>query len=124
MAEDRSVREHVLSLLEGGNAHVKFNDAVKDFPASEMNRAIPNLPYTPWQLLEHMRITQHDILDFITNPDYRYMEWPRDYWPPKGKMATASDWKRSISAFVKDSDELKRILESPKTDLYARIPHG
>jgi hypothetical protein len=124
MANDKILRSHVLALLEGGNAHVTFDKAVEGFPASLINENLPNVPYSAWRLLEHMRITQHDILDFITNPDYEDMEWPQDYWPPNGKKGTIKDWKKTVAAFKKDSKELQDIVRDPKTDLYAKIPKG
>lgn len=124
MSNDKAVREQLLSLLKGGNAHIKFDDAVRGFPISLVNARVPNVPYTFWHLIEHMRISQHDILDFIENPDYEEMEWPKDYWPKKGKKATGKDWKKSISIFNSDSKRLQGIVRNPKTDLYARIPHG
>lgn len=122
--KDKELRSHVLSLLEGGNAHIKLQDAVKGFPIGKINAKAQNVPYSPWELIEHMRITQYDILDFIRNPKYRYMEWPKDYWPAKGKKADSAAWRKSISAFNRDAAELKKILKDPKTDLYAKIPHG
>jgi hypothetical protein len=124
METDKIVRSHILSLLQGGNAHVKFDKAVKYFPLGEINTVFPNLPYSPWQLLEHIRITEWDILDFIRNKNYKWIKWPEDYWPSKSKKATEKDWKNSIAMFNRDSKELERIVKNPKTDLYAKIPHG
>lgn len=124
MTDDKIIREHVLALLEGGNAHVTFEEAVEDFPSKLINANLPNLPYSPWHLLEHMRITQHDILEFIINPAYEEMEWPKDYWPAKGKKGTTTDWKMTIEDFKKDSNAMKKIIRDPKTDLYAKIPQG
>lgn len=124
MESEKILKEHLLSLLEGGNAHIKFNDAVKNFPATKINKIPTNLPYSAWQLLEHMRITQNDILDFIENPEYEYISWPDDYWPSKSKKATKSDWEKTVSGFNKDSDKLKSIVRGSKTDFYSKIPHG
>ena len=124
MDSDKTVRSHLSSLLEGGNAHIKFEDVVKDFPISEINSNFPNVPYSPWGLVEHMRIAQWDILDFIRNPNYKEMEWPKDYWPAKGKKATKKDWETSIAIFKKDSKELQDMVNNSKTDLYSKIPHG
>jgi hypothetical protein len=121
---DKIVRDHLVSLLEGGNAHVTLNAAVVGFPTSYMNKSFSNGPYSFWQLLEHIRIAQWDILDFIRNPNYKYMQWPKDYWPNKSKKATSSDWKRTISSINHDSKELQRIIKNPKTNLYSKIKHG
>jgi hypothetical protein len=97
------LREHLLYLLRGGGAHIKFDEAVKDFPAELINRKAEGVPYTPWQLLEHMRIAQWDILEFSRSASHVSPEWPEGYWPDK-----------SIEAGDED----------PATDLYAPVPHG
>jgi hypothetical protein len=124
METDKLVREHVLQVLRGGNAHMTFEQAVADFPMDHINDIFPNGTYTPWHLLEHLRITQWDILDFIRNPNYQEMEWPKDYWPAPGTQATEADWQRSLSQFEDDMGQLQRIASDPQTDLYVRIPHG
>lgn len=124
MDNEKAIRSHLLSLLQGGNAHVTFEDAVKGFPESRINERVEGIPYSAWQLLEHMRISQYDILDFVRNPKYKYMEWPKDYWPAKGKKATKGDWEKSIAMFKRDSRELQKIARDSKTDLYSKIPHG
>jgi len=124
MDEDKTIRKHLISLLEGGNAHIKFGDAVKRFRIGDINRKPGNLPYSAWHLVEHMRITQYDILDFVRNPDYKYMNWPDDYWPPKSRKASKNDWEKSIGSFRHNSNELKKIVNNPKTDLYSKIKHG
>ena len=124
MNSDAVVREHLLSLLQGGNAHMTFDDAVKDFPVDHMNTVFPNGTYTSWHLIEHIRRTQEDILDFIRNPDYKNRSWPNDYWPAKDEKATKKTWERTISEFGKDSKALQKIVKEPKTDLYTKISHG
>ncbi len=101
-----------------------FTEAVANFPASAMNKNIPNGTYTPWQLLEHLRITQWDILDFIINKNYKELEWPKDYWPEKFAKATQKDWDYTIETFEKDVKALQNIVKNPKTDLFAKIPWG
>lgn len=124
MNDDKITRSHLLSLLKGGNAHATFEDVIKDFPLSYINADVPNVPYSPWRLLEHIRITQWDILDFIRNSNYKYMKWPDAYWPKNNKKATEKDWKSTIVMFKHDSKELQKIVSTPKTDLYKKIPHG
>ncbi len=124
MNSNKIFREHLLSLLKGGNAYMPFSEAVADFPQKLMNTVFPNGTYSPWDLLEHIRITQWDILDFTKNTDYKEIKWPDDYWPPKGKKATKKEWERTIKQFQKDLGELQKIAKNPKTDLYAKIPHG
>ena len=124
MENDRILREHLLSLTKGGNAHAKFDEAVKGFPVSHINTKFKDSPYTFWELLEHIRITQWDILDFIRNPNYKYMKWPKDHWPDKGKKATKKDWDNTIALFNKDSKELQSIIKNPKIDIYGKIKQG
>lgn len=124
MDEDKILREHLIGLLKEQNAHVMFEQAVKDFPISKINIHPQDLPYSAWQLLDHIRIAQYDILDFIRNPNYKHLNWPKDYWPANSKKATKGDWNKSIAMFRRDSEELEKIIANPKTNLYAKIPHG
>lgn len=122
--ENNVIRKQLIKFLRGGHAHASFEEAVASFPTNKINEQAPNSTYTPYRLLEHIRITQWDILDFIRNPNYKYMEWPKDYWPPKGKKATKAGWQKTIRDFKRDLAELIKIVQSPKTDLYRKIPHG
>ena len=124
MNSDKILREHLFSLLRGGNAYMPFSEAVADFPQKHMNTIFPNGTYSSWDLLEHIRITQWDILDFMKNPNYKEITWPDDYWPPKEKKATKKEWEQTIKQFQNDLEELQKIAKNPKTDLYAKIPHG
>ena len=118
------LRDELLSLLTPGNAHMTFEDAVAIFPMEQINTVFPNGTYTPWHLLEHLRITQWDILDFIRNPSYQEIEWPKAYWPPQDQQATPEDWNRTIAAFQTDLGALQDLVRDPATDLMATIPHG
>jgi hypothetical protein len=124
MDQDKIVRQHLLDLLKGGNAHMSLAEAAKDFPESSINAKFPNGTYSSWGLLEHIRIAQGDILDFIKNPNYKEIQWPKDYWPSQNKKATMKDWKATIAQFNSDSKELEEIAKNPKTDLYSKIAHG
>lgn len=124
MNPDQAVREQTLRLLQGGNAHMPFEAAVAEFPPERMNSRFPNGEYTPWHLLEHLRLSQRDILDFIRDPHYREGNWPEDYWPARDETATVDEWQRTIAAFQEDMRALQEILLDPATDLYAPIPHG
>ncbi len=101
-----------------------LNDAVDGFPLSRINDKAPNSDYTPYRLLEHIRLTQWDIIEFVKNPKYKYLKWPDDYWPKVGKKATAEDWKDSITKFNSDLKELVRLVKNPDYDLMKKIPHG
>jgi hypothetical protein len=122
--KDRALREHLLDLLRGGGAHVKFEEVVNDFPVRLLNGRAAGVPYTPWQLLEHMRIAQWDILEFSRSDKHVSPKWPDEYWPDKTKEASEDDWRRSVERFREDLREMEALVEDPSTDLYARIPHG
>lgn len=124
MKRDETLRENLLALMSGEHARMSFQDVVDEFPMDKINENFPNAGYSPWALLEHIRIAQEDILDFIRNPDYQEKEWPKDYWPRKGKKATPVDWGKTINGFGEDFEELERIISDPKTDLYKGIPWG
>jgi hypothetical protein len=122
--KDRALREHLLYLLRGGGAHIKFEEALKDFPAELFNARAAGVPYTSWHLLEHMRIAQWDILEFSRSAAHTSPDWPEGYWPDKSKDASAEDWQRSVESFRADLRELEALVEDESSDLYAAIPHG
>jgi DinB family protein len=119
-----SIREHLVKLLSWEDAHVGFDAAVADLPAKLRGTAPVGLPYSPWQLIEHLRITQHDILDFCRNPGYREMSWPDDYWPKAPAPPSPSAYNASIEQFQRDRSDLEALARDPGIDLEARIPHG
>src|SRR6185295_13938871 len=104
--ETDELRAQLVDLLLRGNAHMSFADAVKDFPLANINDKFPNGSYSAWGLLEHLRITQNDILDFIINPNYQYRPWPQAYWPDPHTAATPADWPRTIQQFHQDQQAL------------------
>ncbi len=111
-----------LDLLDGRDAHLPFDDAVEHFPASAINLRPPNVTYTPWHLLEHLRISQRDILEYARDPAYVSPAWPEGYWPAPDAVATAAEFDRSIAAFRADHDALRAlVMDTP--DLLAPIPH-
>ena len=120
--EDRQLRDQLMEMLTGEGARMPFDEAVADFPADAINRLVPGGDVTPWAILEHLRLTQWDILDYIRNRDYAEMEWPEEYWPPKGAETTAEGFKASVEAFRADNDALRRIVADPSTDVFAVIP--
>lgn len=122
--KDRSLREHLLYLLRGGGAHIKFDEVLKEFPAELINARAAGVPYTPWHLLEHMRIAQWDILEFSRSAAHVSPEWPEGYWPDKAREAAADDWRRSVERFHADLRAMEALVEDETNDLYARIPHG
>lgn len=124
MSEEKDIREELIFELFKGNAHMSFEEAVADFPEDKMNEIFTNGEYSFWHLLEHIRRTQHDILDFMTDPNYEELEWPEDYWPDHEETATKEAWGETISAYLADRAKLKKLIEDPQTDLYKKIPHG
>lgn len=121
---DQSIREHLLSLLRGGNAHTTFDDAVAGLPANVRGKKVRGLPYTAWMLLEHLRIAQWDILEFSRNPKHESPEWPKGYWPKESALPSDAVWNKSIKSFRADAKAMEQLVSDPKTDLYSQIPWG
>jgi uncharacterized damage-inducible protein DinB len=124
MNTDAALREHLVKLLDWEDAHAGFDKAVANIPEKDRGRQPGALPYSPWQILEHLRRTQRDILDFCIDPDYKEPAWPGDYWPPSAAPASAKAWDESVRQFRKDRQALQTLARDPKIDLFARIPHG
>jgi hypothetical protein len=122
--EDDSVRKHVLSLLRGSSAHISFDDFISGFPADLCNRHIDGLPYTPWQVLEHMRLALWDILEFSRDANHVSPEFPKGYWPQPNEAGTTALWQETVNAFRNDLQQMQSLLDDPATDLHAKIPHG
>ena len=118
---DEALREHLRKLLGWQDAHVGFDAAVQGIPASLQGKRPHELPYSAWELIEHLRITQKDVLDFCVSTDYQEMRWPDDYWPPDGSPS-AGAWDASISAFLADRAALQQLADS--VDLLAAVPNG
>jgi len=123
MNADKVIREQLLALLKAGNAHMSFSDAVSGFPLKEINRRLPNASYTVWHLLEHIRIAQWDILEFVRNPHHISPEFPTGYWPGEDQMATANQWKKTIKDFLNDLKAVEKLVKDPRTDFFSPIPH-
>ncbi len=124
MDANREVREQLVDLLRGGNAHMTFSDAVSGFPLKEINRRLPHATYTIWHLLEHMRIAQWDILEFVRNPDHISPDFPDGYWPKVDQMATVTQWKKTVKGFQGDREAMEKLVKDPKTNLFRLIPHA
>lgn len=123
-SSDAALREHVVSLLEGGNAHVTFDDAVKNLPAELRGKKPKGVDYSAWQLLEHLRIAQWDILEFSRDPGHESPPWPEGYWPAKADPPDEKAWDKSVRAFRKDLKDLCALVADEAVDLVAKIPHG
>jgi uncharacterized damage-inducible protein DinB len=124
MAADDALRAQLLGLLRGGQAHMTFDQAVGDFPMEQINARPPNVPYTPWHLLEHLRLAQRDILDFIRDPSYEEPRWPDEYWPAQDAKADEPAWRKTIAAFREDLAALEALATDPRADLFAPLPNG
>jgi len=124
MSSTRELRDHVLYLLQGGGAHLSFENLVKDFPPELCNQQISGLPYTPWQVLEHMRLAQWDILEFSRDADHVSPDFPDGYWPRHEQLGSPEEWAETVSKFRHDLQEMVELVASPATDLLAKIPHG
>jgi hypothetical protein len=119
-----SLRKHVLYLLQGGGAHLSFEQFAADFPTHLCDRSVPGLPYTAWQVLEHMRIAQWDILEFSRDGNHVSPEFPEGYWPKPGEPGSLELWQQTIAGFRNDLKEMEDLVADPETDLFAKIPHG
>lgn len=121
---DQALRQHLLELLKGGNAHVKFDEVVKDFPERLRGKKPDGQPHTAWRLLEHMRIAQWDIMEFSRSSKHVSPEFPDGYWPEGDAPAGAAAWEKSVKQFRADLKTMEDLVRNPETDLYARIPWG
>jgi hypothetical protein len=124
MEKHAALRQHLLDLLKGANAHTTFQNAIEDFPAELRGKRPKGAPHSPWELLEHMRIAQWDILEFSRNPDHESPKFPDGYWPPKPEPPDAKAWDRSVRSFCQDLQSLSDLVVDNATDLYAPIPGG
>ena len=119
---DTALREHLSRALDWGDSHATFDAAVESVPARVRGVKPEGLPYSLWQLVEHLRIAQHDILDFCRNPQYQELNWPDDYWPKSPAPPSDGAWDESIARYRADRDALKAL--AMEADLFATIPHG
>ena len=117
------LRSHVLALLKMEGAHLVFDEALENFPPALRGKKPRGAPHTAWQLLEHMRLAQEDILDFSRNPKYEERKFPDDYWPPTPAPPDEEAWDRSVRQFRKDLKAIEKLVAS-QPDLFAAIPHG
>ena len=121
---DQSLREQLISLLEGGNAHVGLGNFIRDFPVDKCGQSVAGLPYTAWQVLEHMRIAQRDILDFSRDATHVSPKWPKGYWPGEDKTGSNELWTETVAQFRGDLKAFQDLVRDPSNDLFAQIPHG
>lgn len=124
MSDDKLLREHLLYLLRGGGAHVDFEQAIADLPVERRGVKPPGIPHSPWRLLEHMRISQWDILEFSRNPKHVSPELPVGYWPTGEAPPNEAVWDANVAAFRADLEAIQNLVADASKDLFAPIPHG
>ena len=118
------LRDQLSRFQDWREAHADFDAAVADLPSPLRGTVPPGLPYSPWQLVEHLRITQEDILDFCRNPAYAERTWPDDYWPKSPAPPEDRAWDASLAAFRRDRRALQQMIHDPGCDLFAKVPTG
>lgn len=123
MPTDTALRDHLVYLLKGGGAHTDFNSALGDFQPDFYGVRPTGSPHSAWELLEHMRIAQGDILEFVRNPKHVSPEFPRGYWPPAPSPPSEQAWDQSVEAFRNDLRALIQLAQSAP-DLFETVPHG
>jgi DinB superfamily len=121
---DTELRAQLARALGWDEAHAGFDRVVDGIPPELRGRAPAELPYSPWQLLEHLRLAQEDILEFCRNREYRERDWPDEYWPDSAEPPSAQAWDSSLAGYRRDRDALARLARDPANDLLAKVPHG
>jgi hypothetical protein len=122
--ENAALRAQLVELLKGGQAHATLADAVAHFPANRRGERPEGLPYSAWQLVEHIRIALHDLLEFATNSEYVELEWPSGYWPQSSTPDKDESWDATVKAIQADMRSFEALIHSPESNLYATIPWG
>ena len=121
---DQSLRKHLSKLLESSEAHTDFETAFKKLPLELQGKKPEGADHSPWELLEHMRIAQWDILEFTRNPKHKSPEFPKGYWPKKSNPPDEAAWSKTVKAIEADLKEMVELIANPSLDLFAEIPHG
>lgn len=124
MASEKTVRELLLEQLEGRNAHVDFDQAVQGLTYKQTGIHVEGVPHTIWELIEHIRIAQADILEFCKNPNYEELDWPNDYWPKSSKPDSKEELEASIQAVRDGIEEMRDIIRDEEHDLQVPLSHG
>jgi hypothetical protein len=120
----QSLRDHILYVLRGEGAHITFDGFVADFPVERCGESLAGLPYTAWQVLEHIRIAQWDILEFSRDAKHVSPKWPEGYWPAQEQLGTPELWNETVSKIRNDLQRMQDLVADPANDLLAKIPHG
>jgi len=122
--KEKALREHLLNLLSGRGAHVDWKVSFSGIPSKLRGVRSRELPYSLWELLEHMRIAQWDILEFSRDAKHVSPDWPAGYWPYTQSPPNAKAWEKSLKLFARDLAGMKKLVANSRTDLFAKIPHG
>ncbi len=120
----QTLRDEVVKLLKGGGAHATFEQAVKELPEELRARKPEGAPHTAWELLEHLRIAQWDMLEFCRDPKHQSPKWPGGYWPASPAPPDASAWDHSVAAFRKDAASMSDLVSDPASDLMKPLAWG
>ena len=124
MNNDKELRNQLVAMLTVRQAHMDFEDAVADFPEAHINSRPTNCDYTFWHILEHLRICQRDILDYIESDDYQWLNFPDDLWPERTAETDLTGWQQTIEQFYADRRRLVEIINDPDVDLFAPLPNS
>jgi DinB superfamily len=124
MTQGDLLRQHLISFLESGDAHVSFKDAVAGVPSEFQGVRPASLPYSVWELVEHIRRAQYDILEFSRNPKYVQPKFPDNYWPETASPPAPDSWSNSIERVLADRNELITFISDPALDLFSQVPSG
>jgi hypothetical protein len=124
MKKTDPVRQHISDLLAKADAHISLREALKDFPVKLRGSKPDGGPHTPWQLLEHIRITQWDILEFSRSAKHKSPKWPDEYWPKSEAPTDEKAWDKSVKQVLADLEAMRQLVEDPERDLTTPIPHG
>lgn len=124
MENEKSLRQHIINLLKTDGAHADFAATVKDMPVDLRGKRPKGAEHSPWEVLEHLRITQRDALDFIHNANHVELEFPAGYWPNAQVPPSDKVWEKSVNAFCADLATMVELVQDESTDLLAAIPHG
>jgi DinB superfamily len=120
-SNDQELREQLITLLKGGGAHVSFSDAVAGFPEGKRGTFATGLPHTGWELIEHLRIAQWDILEYSRNPKHVSPDFPEGYWPRVPAPSNSADWDKTVDAVERDTKEMIELLNDSRNDLFAKL---
>ena len=122
--QDALLRKHVIELLRSKGAHADFDQAIEGLPEALRGARVKDVPFTPWRLLEHLRLAQWDILEFSRDPKHKSPAWPEGYWPEGDAPPNAAAWDASVLAVRRDLAEMVKLVKDPANNLFAPIPHG